>query len=189
MCLPRCQHVVLQKNPKRYFVFSCLFGVHVHCRSNWSLHWAQMTKCRCYWKSTDAPLAATRVSVIHLAVALTPVGYLSISSALSRLGADRLGAISLLWWAQWSLVTMVLMPKDSQEVHESVKNTAIALALTLLVNQLMLGFRIWCTNQASYPESAIIFLMKLVNLPAPCCTNYHTLQWEKYLSRSVFLCF
>lgn len=56
----------------------------------------------------------------------------------------------------------------SQEVHVSVKNTAksaLALALTLLVNQLMLGFRRWCPNQASHADSAIIFLVKLVNLP------------------------
>lgn len=151
MFLPRCQHVVLQKNPKRYSVLSCLFGVNVHCRSNWSLHGAQRTKCRCYCKSTDSTLAATRVSVIHLAAALTPVGYLSISSALSRPGAGRLGAISLLWWAQWSLVTMVLMSKVSHrkcmcQWRTQQSQAALALALTLPV---MLDFRRWCPPPTS----------------------------------------
>lgn len=154
MCLPRCQHVALLKNPKDILYSPFFFGVRVWCRSNWSLHGAQRTKCRCYCKSTDSTLAATSVSVIHLAAALTPVGYLSISSALSRPGASRLGAISLLWWAQWSLVTMVLMPKVSHrkcmcQWRTQQSQPALTLALTLAVNQIMLGFRSWCPSQAS----------------------------------------
>lgn len=110
-----------------------------------SLECAQRTKRRCYSKSTDSTFTAASYS------SDSNVGGLCGACTLSRLGAGRLGAISLMGSMEFGdggPNTQSL----SQEVHASMKNTAksaLPPSLTLpeksalWLTHIMLGFGCW----------------------------------------------